>query len=157
MNELVPITLRAARRFVAEYHRHNGPPKGWRFGVALEAGGCRIGVGIASRPNGRGLDDGRTIEVMRLCLVEGAPKNSASRLYGALNRAAKALGYRRSVTYTLESEDGASLRAAGYTVVARLPAREEWTQSEGVKRYQRDIFGEERRPSEAKLRWERSL
>jgi hypothetical protein len=35
-------------------------------------------------------------------------------LYAAAWRAARALGYRRMVTYTLESEQGASLRAAGW-------------------------------------------
>jgi hypothetical protein len=32
---LGPIALREARQFVAQYHRHNEPPRGWLFGVAL--------------------------------------------------------------------------------------------------------------------------
>ena len=35
-------------------------------------------------------------------------------LYGACVRAAKAMGYKVVVTYTLESEDGASLRASNF-------------------------------------------
>jgi hypothetical protein len=35
-------------------------------------------------------------------------------LYGAAWRAAKALGYKHIVTYTRKSENGASLRAAGW-------------------------------------------
>ncbi|SLB33401.1 XF1762 family protein [Mycobacteroides abscessus] len=49
-----------------------------------------------------------------------------SMLYGAAWRAAKAMGYRRLVTYTLASESGASLRAAGWRVVARRPPRKGW-------------------------------
>jgi hypothetical protein len=48
-------------------------------------------------------------------------------LYAAAWRAAKALGYRRLVTYTEQGESGASLRAAGYRVVAELPARGGWS------------------------------
>ena len=39
-------------------------------------------------------------------------------LYGACRRAAKALGYARIITYTLESEPGTSLYAAGWKRVA---------------------------------------
>ena len=35
-------------------------------------------------------------------------------LYGAAARAAKAMGYRRIITYILASESGASLRATGW-------------------------------------------
>jgi hypothetical protein len=35
-------------------------------------------------------------------------------LYGAAQRAAAALGYKRIVTYTLKSENGSSLRASNF-------------------------------------------
>jgi hypothetical protein len=41
-------------------------------------------------------------------------------LYGAAWRAARAIGYQRLVTYTLAAENGASLRAAGWRVVAEV-------------------------------------
>jgi hypothetical protein len=44
-------------------------------------------------------------------------------LYGAAWRAAKALGYTRLVTYTRADESGASLRAAGWRIVAERSAR----------------------------------
>jgi hypothetical protein len=155
--DVAPVTLREARRFVVEHHRHNGPPRGWLFGVQLIEAGDRIGVAIAGRPVARALDDGRTIEITRVCLISPAPHNAASRAYGALCRAALALGYLRAITYTLASERGSSLRASGFAPVADLNAREEWTPAEGVHRAQRDIFGEERRPTEPKVRWERAL
>lgn len=39
-------------------------------------------------------------------------------LYGAAARAAKAMGYDRIITYILDSESGASLKAAGYQMEA---------------------------------------
>jgi hypothetical protein len=48
-------------------------------------------------------------------------------LYGAVARAAFAKGYRRVVTYTQAGESGASLRAAGYRVIAERPARPGWS------------------------------
>ena len=41
-------------------------------------------------------------------------------------RAAKALGYRRLITYTQAGETGASLRGAGWRVIAERPARTGW-------------------------------
>ena len=156
MTTLQPISLREARRFVVEHHRHNGPPQGWLFGVGAHCDSELVGVGIAGRPLARHLQDGRTVEITRLCL-SAAPRNTASMLYGALCRAAKALGYVLAITYTLASELGTSLKAAGFTPVADVEARSEWTQHEGVNRAQRDLFGEQRRPTEAKVRWERAL
>ncbi len=86
---------------------------GWKFGVALEADGRIVGVAMAGRPVARGLDDGRTLEVTRLCLDQ-APKNAASTLYGAIRRAGKALGYTKLVTYTLAEESGHSVMASGF-------------------------------------------
>lgn len=109
---MTPIDLAEANAFVALHHRHHVPALGHKFSVAVsdEAGQVR-GVAIVSRPIARGNDNGWTVEVTRLC-TDGAP-NACSMLYAAAWRAAKALGYRRLVTYTLPEEGGASLRAAG--------------------------------------------
>jgi hypothetical protein len=150
-----PITLRAARRFVGEHHRHSLPPRGWLFGCALidPAGEVR-GVGIASRPNARGLDDGRTVEIARVCTL--GDRNACSRIYGALCRAAAALGYERAVTYTRADEPGTSPRAAGFTLDAQLDARAGWW-SESLPRYTHDLFGAERVQSIERIRWARRL
>nr|WP_216624795.1 XF1762 family protein [Paenibacillus foliorum] len=52
------------------------------------------------------------MEVIRCC-TDGT-KNAASKLYAAAWHAARAMGYRRLVTYTLIEEPGTSLRAAGW-------------------------------------------
>jgi hypothetical protein len=71
-------------------------------------------VAIAGRPVARRLDDGLHLEVLRVC-TDGTP-NVCSMLYAAVRRAAKAMGYppTQIITYTLEGESGASLRAAGW-------------------------------------------
>jgi len=112
---LVPISLREANAFVAQHHRHHGPTRGHKFAVAVgSSDGVIRGVAIAGRPVARNLDDGVSLEVLRVC-TDGTP-NACSMLYGAVRRAAVAMGYppSRIFTYTLASEPGASLRAAGW-------------------------------------------
>jgi hypothetical protein len=122
--ELQPITLEEANEFVRQLHRHAVPVLSWKFGVGVTDGKRVVGVGIAGRPIARAFDDGWTIELTRVC-TDGA-RNGCSILYGALTRAALALGYRRVITYTKASESGSSLRAAGFRVIAERPARSGW-------------------------------
>ena len=110
--EIVPITLKEANGFVASYHRHHGPTAGCKFAVGLQSNGDLVGVAICGRPVSRYLDDGLTLEVNRLC-TDGT-KNACSMLYSAACRIAKEMGYRKVITYTLESENGASLRASNF-------------------------------------------
>ena len=111
--ELRPVAREEARRFIREHHRHHGVPVGWLWlhGVH-DANGELAGVAVVGRPVSRELDDGLTMEVTRLATAGAA--NGCSILYGAARRAAIAKGYRRGLTYILSSEDGASLRAAGW-------------------------------------------
>lgn len=80
--------------------------------------------------------DGVTAEVLRVCVAEDAPKGACSQLYGACWRAWKAMGGKRLVTYTLETEDGASLRGAGWKIVGKTkPCAEGWRKADdGCKR-----------------------
>lgn len=137
--EIVPIILKTAKEFVAKYHRHNSPPHKWKFGVGLMKDGKLVGVAVAGRPIARPLDDGRTIEITRTC-TDGT-RNANSMLYGAVWRAAKAMGYLRAVTYTQADESGASLRAVGWKPVADLPARESWAESSKKYSKGRDPIG----------------
>lgn len=110
-----PLTLREARAFVREHHRHHEPPAGGLFAIGAEDEGAVVAVAIVGRPVARMLQDDYTAEVVRLCST-GA-RNACSLLYSACWRAARAMGYRRLVTYTLPEEGGASLRAAGWRCV----------------------------------------
>lgn len=137
--QIVPITLKTAKEFVAKHHRHNKPPTGWKFGVGLKNGDELVGVATAGRPVARHFDDGVTLEVNRTC-TDGT-RNANSMLYGAIWRAAKAMGYKRAITYTQANETGASLRAVGWVKVKELPARKSWAESSVKMREKRDPVG----------------
>lgn len=111
MLQIVPITLPEANAFVAKHHRHHKPVPGAKFCIAVSDEQKIVGVAIVGRPVARMADDGWTLEVNRTC-TDGT-KNANSMLYGACRRAGFALGYRRLITYTLPSESGVSLTAAG--------------------------------------------
>ena len=152
---LVPTDGKTARRFVAEHHRHSEPPGFWLFvaGVAVVGVDDLVGVAVAGRPKARALCDGYTIEVVRCCTL--GHRNAPSMLYAAVARAAKALGYRRVVTYTLESEPGTSLLACGWRPVGTTRDRNWHTPSR--PRLDADLFGASRTPDGRKIRWERRL
>jgi hypothetical protein len=152
---LRPVTLAEAKRFIAEHHRHSIPPVGWLWGVGLEDGeGRLVGVAVAGRPVARRLQDGRTLEITRVCVLDGMPMAN-SMLYGAVLRAAEALGYQRAVTYTLEGESGASLRAVGF-VLDGVVEETEWNHP-SRPRYEVDLFGNRRRPPGRRVRWVKAL
>ena len=112
---ITPINLDEANAFVATHHRHHKPVPGAKFCIAASDGETVRGVAIVGRPVARMSDDGLTLEVNRCC-TDGT-RNACSILYGAAWRAAKALGYRRLITYTLPEEGGASLRGAGWRLI----------------------------------------
>ena len=153
--ELVPLSRAAGKDFILQHHRHNKPPVQWKFGVGLQNSAGLVGIAIAGRPVARGLDaDQFAVEITRVCTT--GLRNANSRLYGAICRAAKALGYRVAYTYTLQSESGSSLRAAGFEIDAELEARPTWN-TPARQRVQTDLFGEEIRPAEGKIRWIKHL
>lgn len=122
--QLVPVAFADACGFVSMWHRHHSPPVGHKFSVGVADDELLVGVVIVGRPVARHLDDGRTLEVTRSA-TDGT-EHANSMLYAAAWRAAKALGYRRLITYTQQGEAGSSLRAAGWSVVAQRPARKGW-------------------------------
>jgi hypothetical protein len=127
--KLVPISIREANRYVLYWHRHNEPTQGALFALGAEKDGELVGVAIIGRPP-QGLQDGRTVEIRRVCT--NGTRNACSFLYGRARRAAAALGYQHVITYNRQDESGASLRAAGFEQTALLPARD-WAK-ENVKR-----------------------
>jgi hypothetical protein len=141
-----PVSLKAAQEYVRDYHRHNKPPVGHKFSIGLYDSDRLVGVATAGRPVARMLDDGLTLEVTRTC-TDGT-RNANSMLYGAIVRAATALGYARCVTYTQHDESGASLRGAGWTPVQELAPRAGWT---APSRPREDIGS----GGVARIRWER--
>lgn len=110
--EIVPISQREANAFVARHHRHHKPVVASIFQVAVAKDGNIVGVAIVGRPVARALDNGWTLEVNRLCT--NGERNACSMLYAASWRVAKALGWKRLITYILNTEPGTSLTAAGW-------------------------------------------
>lgn len=110
--EIRPITLREANAFVEKYHRHNSPTVGGKFAIACFDAERLCGVAICGRPVSRHLDNGLTIEINRVC-TDGT-RNACSMLYGASCRIAREMGYELAITYTLQSETGASLKASNF-------------------------------------------
>jgi hypothetical protein len=144
----IPIKLTEASEFVKNFHRHNKPPAGGVFAVGVSDGQKLCGVAIVGRPVARYLDNGETLEVTRCCVVEEAPKGACSFLYSRCWQAAKALGWKKLITYTLQSESGASMRGVGWRCVAELKRNNAagWQNRPG--REWQSVVGQ------AKFRWE---
>jgi len=143
--ELQPITLREARAFVNRHHRHHRAPQGGLFAIAVGEPDYIAGVVIVGKPVSRMLSANNWIaEATRLCVLENHP-NACSMLYAAAQRAARAMGYRRLITYTLKSETGASLHAAGFRNIGETKGGT-WNR---LSRPRVDLH-----PLQGKLRWE---
>lgn len=112
-----PIHLRAANDYIKKYHRHNLPTAGGKFAISCYANAEICGVAICGRPTARNADNGTTLEIYRNC-TDGT-KNACSKLYGACVRIAKEMGYTKVITYILESEAGASVKASNFICEGR--------------------------------------
>lgn len=141
---LVPCSIQDAKAFVNQHHRHHPAPVSGLFAVAVAKYETIVGVAIVGRPVSRGRQDGWTAEVTRVAVIEGH-LNACSMLYAACWRAARALGWRRLGTYTLDSESGTSLRAAGWKIVGKVKGRSWDTPSRPRV---------DRHPTQNKIRWE---
>ena len=82
-----------------------------------------IGVAICGRPVARALDNGTTLEVLRVCIKDPAPRNACSYLYARCQRIWTALGGEKIITYTLETEPGSSLKAVNWLVAGKTKKR----------------------------------
>lgn len=106
------VELADANAFVEKHHRHHKPEVGhrWSLGVGDEV---LRGVAIAGRPKaGHSIDQRAVLEVLRVA-TDGTP-HTCSYLYAAAARIATQQGFRAVITYTLQKESGASLRAVGW-------------------------------------------
>lgn len=115
--QLCPISFVEACEFVKQYHRHHKPPTGHKYSIAASIDGKIVGVVMVGRPVGRFDDNGWTLEVNRLC-TDGT-KNACSFLYRAAWRVAKNLGYKKLITFILDTENGASLKASGFKEIGK--------------------------------------
>lgn len=120
----LPITLKCAKDYVDKHHRHNAAPQGHKFSIGLISpiDEEMIGVVIASVPKSRiQAQDPYTLEINRCC-SNAYYENVCSKLYSLAIKAGRGLGYRRFITYTLESEPGSSLKAVGFRPDGIVPS-----------------------------------
>lgn len=121
--QIKPIHLREANEFVKQFHRHNLPTVGGKFAVACYQEDRLCGVAICGRPTARNADDGKTLEIYRNC-TDGT-KNACSKLYGACVRIGRAMGYEKVISYILESENGASIKASNFICEGKAGLRKQ--------------------------------
>jgi hypothetical protein len=141
---VVPITLAEANAYIERFHRHNGAlPSAKLTSAVVDEEMVVHGVAVAGLPKARELMARTTLEINRVC-ADGE-RNACSLLYASMLRAGRALGYTRFVTYSLKSENGASLRAAGWTPVAEW-AGGKWSEMRGT--------GSDGHNTGPKVRWE---
>ena len=147
MLKFVPVRLAVANSFIKEYHRHNGPVdhRSHRFTIGLEDEGELVGLGVAGLPISRKLDDGKTLEIRRVCVKEGY-KNANSMLYGRLARIGYLMGYDKLITYTLQKESASSLKAVGAVLERELNRPQSWNVPKRP-REEREVY------QEKKYRW----
>jgi len=145
MTDIIPISLKQANEYVTDYHRHHKAVRGCKFCIGLKSANDIVGVAICGRPVSRHYDDGITLEINRLCT--NGHKNACSRLYGACVRIAKEMGYKKIITYILESENGASLKASNFVCEGQAGGKM-WT---GTRCRDNGV------PKEMKQRWVKYL
>ena len=143
--EISPISLKDSNDYVEENHRHHRKTQGHKFSIGVYEGEILHGVAIVGRPLSRFLDDGNTLEVLRLC-TDGT-YNACSILYGRSARIAKEMGYVKIITYILEEESGTSLKASGWTCEEENVGGGSWdncSRREDKRMYQQISMFEER-------------
>ena len=141
-----PISLKETNDYVEKNHRHHRKATGHKYSLAVyDRVGILHGIAIVGRPVNRFLDDGKTLEVLRLC-TDGT-YNACSILYARCARVAKDMGYCKIITYVLQEEKGSSLRASGWLLEKENVGGGSWekcSRREEDLIYQQESFFENR-------------
>lgn len=157
--QAVPLELKEAQAYIHQFHRHHEPAHRDKFRIGCEEAGVLVGVVQVGRPVNRHLDDGKTLEVLRLC-TQGS-RNVCSFLYSRAARVAKELGYKKIITYILEDETGASLKASGWKLEEEGVGGGSWncpSRPRELEAQQLTLFPEKQKyPTSRKQRWGKNL
>lgn len=149
---LAAAPWREVRKFIADHHRHNRPPAGWKFGTAVKNGSQTIAVASVGRPVSKAFDHTKVLEVNRVCVREDVPQefvwNACSKLYGWAAQEARRRGFEKIITYTREDELGTSLIAAGWEIDGKVRGAS-WNRQSRPR--------EDHGPNVNKIRWKRDL
>ena len=149
-----PIGFRDAAEFVATHHAHCGPPLMHRFSLGVWNGPwLLVGVVIVANPVARALMGRNLVEAVRVCVRRDTEPmlrdGCCSKLYAAAARAAERAGFSKVISYTRADEDGASIRAAGWTRELEVAGRG-WHSASRRRSNGNNAFV-------AKTRWSRTL
>lgn len=120
-----PISIRDAKAFVREHHRHHPAPTGAKFAICAMLDTRLVGVALVGRPVARRdeekQDNGIFIaEIIRVAVIPDLPPvggndaGACSKLYTYAKRIAQLMGYDKIITKTMPDESGVSLRAARF-------------------------------------------
>ena len=158
----LPVDQKEAFLFIGIHHRHLKDVllPGCRYAMAIARDGEMVGAAVMGRPVAQKTNARPGImEIARTCVLPGVLGGN-SKLYRMCSTIAAELGYWKIQTFTLESESGVSLKAAGFFLErpaaldsARRP--EQWGHSR--KGRTRNLFGEPEVSLERKNRWVRIL
>lgn len=153
-----PISLKKANEYVINNHRHHNKVQGHKFSLSVWNEDSLCGVAIVGHPQSRRIDNESTLEVLRLC-TDGT-YNACSILYARCAKVAKDMGYRKIITYILESELGTSLKASGWHCEQEKCGGTSWTGQREKERHEYEqisLFCKKSPPKELKQRWVKEL
>jgi hypothetical protein len=122
--KIAPITGRQALVWVEQNHRHLPKLQGALFAVSVEWFGMRVGVATVGNPPRKWQGKGKAV-ISRCAVMPDLPSvtgrdgrehaaPACTMLYRSCADACRSLGYSEVWTYTLQHEDGRSLKAAGF-------------------------------------------
>lgn len=114
-----PITCAQAKKWIYDHHRHSQPQQGQMWSICAMRGDELVGVAVCGRPTNVTMQQRGYLEIIRVCVLEGV-EGCCSMLYSRCRRIGQLMGYERFCSYTLPSESGSSLRAAGFDCVAKV-------------------------------------
>lgn len=152
-----PVSLAQANAFIIDKHRHHDKVSGHKFSLSVYDGEKMVGVATVGRPVSRHMDNGETLEVTRLC-TDGT-YNACSILYARCAKVAKDMGYKKIITYILDTESGTSLKASGWHCELESAGGGSWSvPSRPRELVEINLFGEKQKyPTQKKRRWSKEL
>ena len=127
----IPLKLSELNALVSNMHRHHKPVQGHKFSIGVINDGVLVGGCSVGRPVARACNADTTLEITRL--VTDGTRNACSFLLGKVCQIAKLMGYEKVQTYILETENGASLKSAGFQY-SHTTRGGQWKHTDGKER-----------------------
>lgn len=122
--EVVPVGLEIANSFVRGHHSYMSRVHRCKYSLGLTFDKELVGVIICNVPSSPHYDDGRTLEILRCAIAVGWP-HAASKLIGQACRVARAMGYKKVITWCDAAKSGTSYVATNFKLV-KISQRSHW-------------------------------